>query len=130
MGEPVDVVAVVICEGGRVLIQRRVEEGRLVDWWEFPGGKRKPGESWLQAAVREVREELGIDIEAGETLAMAEHQRGDRTLHLAFVAGRRLGGEPQALEGQEVVWAALDALEQYPMPEPNQAVLARLAQSA
>ena len=130
MGAPVEVVAVVIVEGDRVLIQRRREGDALVDWWEFPGGKRKAGESWQQAAVREVREELGIDIAAGDILAMAEHQRDERTLLLAFVAGQRLGGEPEAREGQEVVWAALDALDGYPMPAPNQAVLATLARQS
>jgi len=126
VGEPVEVVAVVIVEGDRVLIQRRREGDRLVDWWEFPGGKRKPGESWSEAARREVAEEIGVEIEAGDILAMAEHQRDDRTLLLAFIAARRMHGEPEAREGQELVWAALDALGRYPMPAPNQAVLARL----
>lgn len=62
------VVAAVIERGGRVLVSQRGHAVGQSGRWEFPGGKREPGESDQQALTRELREELGIDLVVGSRL--------------------------------------------------------------
>ena len=67
------VAAAVVWDGPRLLMTQRAAGGALGLQWEFPGGKIEPGESPEQAIVREVREELGVDVEAIELMAQETH---------------------------------------------------------
>lgn len=67
------VVAAVVWDGPRLLLTQRPPGGALGLQWEFPGGKIEPGESAEAALEREVREELGVNATAHETLAVQEH---------------------------------------------------------
>lgn len=69
----VRVVAAVVWDGDRLLMTQRPPGGPLGLQWEFPGGKLEEGESPEAALVREVREELGVAAETGETLAVHSH---------------------------------------------------------
>ena len=72
-GERVRVAAAVIRRGGRVLLTRRPPGGPLGLQWEFPGGKIERGETVQQALVREIREELGVEVRPFEVLEVARH---------------------------------------------------------
>ena len=72
-GERVRVAAAVIRKGGRVLLTRRPPGGPLGLQWEFPGGKIEPGETVQQALVREIHEELGVEVRPLEVLEVARH---------------------------------------------------------
>lgn len=72
-GRRVRVVAAVVRDGAKLLLTQRPPGGPLGLQWEFPGGKLEEGESPEAALVREVREELGVDAEAHETLAVHAH---------------------------------------------------------
>ena len=126
MTAPVEVVAAVIRDGDRVLIQRRRAGGSLVDWWEFPGGKRQPGESRAEAVQREVQEELGIEVDAGAVLCEAETRGPKETLALVFMDCLWRGGAPMARDGQVFEWVPVRDLSRYPMPPPNAGVIRRL----
>ena len=67
------VAAAVIRQGGRVLLTRRPPGGPLGLQWEFPGGKIERGETVHQALVREIREELGVEVHPLEVLEVARH---------------------------------------------------------
>ena len=69
---------------GRVLICRR--KGALDGLWEFPGGKREPGESFADCLRRELLEELDLAVEPGETLGEVVRQEDGRVIRLVFVA--------------------------------------------
>ncbi len=73
MKEPVVVVCALILRGERVLIAQRPEGKHLALKWEFPGGKVEPGEQPTAALVREIREELGCEIEALDPLPASLH---------------------------------------------------------
>lgn len=70
------VVAAAIIDGDRVLAARRALPAAVAGQWEFPGGKVEPGESDADALVREIREELGVEIAVGAVLGESEIQPG------------------------------------------------------
>jgi 8-oxo-dGTP diphosphatase len=93
---------------GRLLLHRRPAGKRHAGLWEFPGGKVEPGEIPAFALIREIEEELGIqlDLELLEPLVFAE-SRAEADFPAIVILLYRAGGwrgEPQALEGGEVGW--------------------------
>ena len=67
------VSAAIICQGNYIYATRRAY-GEFKGWWEFPGGKREEGETGEAAAIREIKEELGVDIEVDSYLTTVEYQ--------------------------------------------------------
>jgi mutator protein MutT len=98
------VLAAVIRRGDRYLLARRPAHKRHGGLWEFPGGKLEAGESWLDAARRELREELGVAVTG---VAEPVYRRRDLTspFEIVFVEVE-IDGEPVALEHEEVRWVA------------------------
>ena len=98
MSGVIEVAAGVIFRDSRVLITQRRKDDHLGGLWEFPGGKREPSESYEDCLRRELREELGIEVEVGEVLASLTHAYPDKTVHLEFFrcAWRRLYEPPRA----------------------------------
>ena len=100
-------MAGVLCDAqGRVLLAQRPEGKHLAGFWEFPGGKREPGESPQHALVRELHEELGIHIDAadGAPLIRVPWRYGERDLLLDAWQFTRWQGTPVSLEGQALQW--------------------------
>lgn len=81
----IEVAAAVIVHENKVLLARR-EGGNLHQLWEFPGGKLEKNENAAEAAVRELNEELDINITAGKTLLTLDHKYPDKLVRLHFVA--------------------------------------------
>jgi 8-oxo-dGTP diphosphatase len=101
------VVAVALVDGdGRVLVQQRPQGTAMAGLWEFPGGKIEPGEVPEAALIRELREELGIDVEAAclAPATFASAPLGDRHLLLLLFACRKWVGQPQALHASALRW--------------------------
>lgn len=132
MPEPlrsIHVVAGVIQDArGRILLARRTETRDMPGLWEFPGGKREPGESSEQALVRELQEELGIEAEVGEWLMEVPQLYPDKRLRLEVrrIAGWK--GQPRGREGQALTWVSPDRLGRYSMPPADLPVVAMLRQ--
>jgi len=97
------VVAAVIEDDDRFLLTRRQVGVHLAGMWEFPGGKIDPGETDHGALERELREELGADVEVGERMYGTSHAYPDRTIELSFYRCT-LKNSPQPLLGQEIRW--------------------------
>ncbi len=113
------VVAVALVDlDGRVLIAQRPEGKALAGLWEFPGGKIEPGERPEQALIRELREELGIEVKAAclAPLTFASHAYDSFHLLMPLYICRRWDGFVQAREGQALKWVGAKALRDYPMP--------------
>ncbi len=120
----VHVAAAVIRGGdGRVLIARRPETAHQGGLWEFPGGKVEGGETVRAALVRELREELAIEVAAACRLIQIRHDYPDKHVLLDVWEVTRFDGEPQGAEGQPLAWVAADALPLYAFPAANQAIV-------
>lgn len=123
-----DVTAAVIRRGERMLIAQRPPEGMLGGLWEFPGGKQEAGESLAQCLRREIREELGIEIEVGPPLTTIRHSYTHFKITLHAFYCRLLRGEPQPLEVADWRWVCLEELDAFPFPRTDLQIIAALRQ--
>ena len=107
---------------GAVLIAKRPEGRPLAGLWEFPGGKIEAGEELEEALIREIHEELGIDIAKSDLtpLIFASHAYPDFHLLMPVYLCRRWQGSVAAREGQELLWVRPDALHRYDMPPADE----------
>ena len=124
----VDVAAAVIERpDGSFLLAQRPPGKVYAGWWEFPGGKVEAGEAAERALARELREELGIDVQTAYPWITRVHVYEHATVRLNFFRVTRWRGEPQARENQSLVWQRIDAPIAEPMLAANAPVLASLA---
>ena len=125
----VEVVAGVITDArGRILLARRTEGRDLAGLWEFPGGKREPGESPEAALARELHEELGIEVEIGAPLIAVPQRYPHKRLRLDVRHIRAWHGSAKGHEGQALAWVPTARLSSYPMPPADIPVVAALLQ--
>jgi 8-oxo-dGTP diphosphatase len=113
------VVAVALFdEDNRVLIAQRPQGKALAGLWEFPGGKVDPGERPEEALIRELREELGIEVkeECLAPLTFASHAYPEFHLLMPLYVCRRCQGLVRSREGQALKWVRAKELRDYPMP--------------
>jgi 8-oxo-dGTP diphosphatase len=106
---------------GRILLARRPEGKAMAGLWEFPGGKMNPGETPEAALIRELREELGIDVASTclAPFAFASHGYAKFHLLMPLFLCRRWKGLPQPREGQTLAWVRPEKLSDYKMPEAD-----------
>lgn len=125
----VEVVAGVITDAtGRILLARRTDGRDLAGLWEFPGGKREPGETPEQALIRELDEELGIQVEVGEPIIAVPQRYPHKRLRLDVRRIERWRGKPRGNEGQALAWVPPTKLPTYSMPPADRPVVAALLQ--
>jgi 8-oxo-dGTP diphosphatase len=125
----IEVVAGVIRDRrGRILLARRTEGRDLAGLWEFPGGKHEPGETVEEALKRELREELGIEIEVGAPLIRVPQAYPAKRLRLDVYDIRAWRGAVRGLEGQALAWVPPQKLAEYAMPPADIPVVAALLQ--
>ena len=122
------VVAAVVRRGGRILVTRRHDGAERGGQWEFPGGKVEPGEAEAEALRREIREELGCDIEVGRLLLRHRHRYPDLEVELAFYACvLPPGADPRCLGAADLEWAEAESLGTRDFCEADRPVLGALA---
>lgn len=119
-------VGILIDDAGRVLVTRRAPDAHQGGLWEFPGGKVEADETLLEALTRELREELGVSVEAAEALMVLEHDYGDKQVRLDVHRVTRWSGEPRGLEGQPLAWQRLEQLRNWTFPAANRPILERM----
>ena len=113
--------AALIDADDRVLIARRPPGKPMAGLWEFPGGKVQDGETPETALIREIREELGIELcdECIAPYVFASHTYDDFHLLMPLFISRTWEGEITPQEGQELKWVRAVRLADYPMPEAD-----------
>ena len=117
-------VAIILDGLNRILITQRplhVPHGGL---WEFPGGKLEPSELAVEALVREIREEIGLNIIRNRFLGEITHHYPDKTVQLLVFLISEFSGEPACLEGQlNMKWIDRVHLDPKDFPEANHAII-------
>jgi 8-oxo-dGTP diphosphatase len=110
---------------GRVLLARRPEGKKMAGLWEFPGGKLHEGETPETALIRELKEELGIDVSAAclAPFAFASHEYEGFHLLMPLYVCRRWKGMPAARENQTLTWVRPQRLADYPMPPADKPLI-------
>lgn len=117
------VAAVVSDREGRILLSRRPEALHQGGLWEFPGGKREPGEEVSRTLMRELREELGITAREFRPLIGIEYDYPDRKVFLDVWRVSAFSGEAQGLEGQEIRWVESATLKRFAFPAANRPIV-------
>jgi len=123
------VVAVALIDAdGRVLLAQRPEGKSMAGLWEFPGGKVHDGETPEAALIRELKEELGIDVTASclAPFAFASHGYADFHLLMPLYVCRKWQGSVAPREGQQVAWVRPARLADYAMPPADKPLVAML----
>jgi 8-oxo-dGTP diphosphatase len=113
---------------GRVLLARRPRGKVMADLWEFPGGKVRDGETPEEALIRELAEELAIDVTESclAPFAFASHAYDDFHLLMPLYVCRIWEGQVTPLEGQELKWLRPGAMADVPMLPADEPLVALL----
>ncbi|MCU0786080.1 MAG: 8-oxo-dGTP diphosphatase MutT [Verrucomicrobia bacterium] len=122
----IEVSAGLIFRGGKLLITQRRADSPLGGLWEFPGGKREAGESFEQCLVRELREELGVDVRVGNLLESIAHEYPERTVRLNFFLCHLERGEPQPIGCPALKWVGRSGLKNHAFPGADSRLLEKL----
>ena len=116
-------VAVIWDRSRQILIDRRKVGGTMGGLWEFPGGKIEAGETVADCIVREISEELAIEIIVGEQLISIDHTYPTFQLTLIVHHCQHISGIPQPIESEEIRWVNVSDLDQYQFPAANMAII-------
>ncbi|WP_428484444.1 bifunctional GNAT family N-acetyltransferase/(deoxy)nucleoside triphosphate pyrophosphohydrolase [Rhodopila sp.] len=110
---------------GRVLLARRPEGKKMAGLWEFPGGKLNPGETPEAGLIRELKEEIGIDVTAAclAPFAFASHTYEGFHLLMPLFVCRRWKGIPRPRENQTLAWVRAAKLTEYEMPPADKPLI-------
>ena len=122
----IEVSAALIFRDGKLLITQRHANSHLGGLWEFPGGKREPDETFEQCLVREIREELGVEISVGELFEEVVHAYPEKSVRLKFFICKILSGEPQPLDCAAVKWVTKTELAAFDFPAADARLLEKL----
>ena len=126
---PIEVAAGLVFRDGKLLITRRSAGSHLGGLWDFPGGKREPGETFEQCLHRELAEELGIEIQIDSLAGDIVHHYPERSVHLKFFRCRWLRHEPRPILCDGLAWITPAQLSDYPFPAADARILDKLRQT-
>ena len=124
-----EVVAALIWDNDKFMICQRPAHKARGLLWEFVGGKVEPGETKVQALIRECREELAITLLVGEIFMDVVHEYPDLTVHLTLFNATSAEGEPQKLEHNDIQWITPSEIPKYDFCPADEEILDRLIKS-
>ncbi|MCB9768126.1 MAG: (deoxy)nucleoside triphosphate pyrophosphohydrolase [Candidatus Omnitrophica bacterium] len=124
------VVAALIQQQDRILIQQRPPGSWMEGYWEFPGGKVHAGEDPRKALERELLEELGVRCAVGEIEETIHHVYPEKTVLLLFYWCEILEGKTEGLEGQAIEWKPIRNLEEVEILPADLPLVERFAKGA
>jgi mutator protein MutT len=124
---PLEVGAALIYENGQYLITQRMPDDSFGGFWELPGGKKEPTESLEECVIRELREELAVEVEVKLFYKIITYHYSTRSVRLnIFLCGLK-SGTPQKIEVADFAWANPGDLSKYNFPEADQTLIGELA---
>jgi len=125
----VKVCAAVIYSNGRILVTRRPPDKFMGNHWEFPGGKCEPGESPHDCIIREIREELAIEVQPVAYLLTTKTQHPNCEIEMEFLLCRLIAGTPKPVQCSECRWATLDQLNELKFPPADSELVKLITQN-
>ena len=111
----IHVTAALITQEDKVLIARKRVGKPLAGYWEFPGGKVEAGETKEACLIRELKEEMGIDIEVGTYVGVSEYDYGDKVVALYGYIAKLLKGKIQLTDHDTYEWVEVSKMLEYPL---------------
>ena len=124
----IEVGCAVIYRQGKLLVGQRRPGDTLGGYWEFPGGKRNPAETFEACIEREVFEEMAVRVKARRFIKAVTHDFLSRRIHLHFYICDFLSGEPVLHECMDARWVALEDLKNYQFPPADRDLLNELVE--
>ena len=124
--ETIEVAAGLVFRDSKLLITQRRPEDHLGGLWEFPGGKRESDESFKDCLRRELREELGIEVEPQHLILQVRHEYSEKTVEIQFFRCAWKSREPQALGCQSFKWVERAELSAHTFPAADAKLVAML----
>lgn len=121
-----EVSAALIFHNGKLLITKRQTDAHLGGLWEFPGGKLETGETFEQCLVREIREELGVEVSPGKLFEEITHDYPEKSVHLKFFVCELVWGDPQPLGCAAFKWIDRQELGGFEFPAADAQLLEKL----
>jgi mutator protein MutT len=125
----IDVAAGLVFHQGQLLITQRRPNDHLGGLWEFPGGKVEAGESFESCLIRELREELGIEVAVRELMEEVTHEYPEKTVHLQFFRCELLKGVPAPIHCAALAWVKRAELRDFNFPAADAKLLDALVKS-
>lgn len=124
----IEVSAGLVFRSGQLLITQRLAGAHLAGLWEFPGGKREPGESFEECLRRELHEELGVRVCVHEEIERITHSYPEKTVHLRFFRCTLAdaNAEPRPIGCQSVAWVTRETMGNYAFPAADARLLEML----
>lgn len=120
------VAAGILWKGDRFLAARRPDDKPRGGFWEFPGGKQEPGEDMKETLVREIKEELDLNVGSAELWKVFRHQYPDMLVELHFMHVCEFSGTPFPLDGQELRWLTPEEARALPFLPADKEILEEL----
>ena len=111
------------------LIAQRHEEDSFGSFWEFPGGKKNPDETFEDCVLRETEEELGVKVLVRSKLMEIRRKYKQRIIWLNFFLCDYVSGEPRPIDCQRVRWVDVEKLKDFKFPPANGRVIAKLVKA-
>lgn len=122
----IEVAAGLVFRDGKLLITQRYLEAHMGGLWEFPGGKREPQESFSECLHRELKEELGIEVEVLDLVETITHEYPEKTVLLQFFRCVWRKNEPQALGCPDFRWITREQIREFQFPAADARLLEKL----
>src|ERR1043165_5030924 len=124
--EMIDVAAALVFREGKLLITQRLTQAHLGGLWEFPGGKREPGDAFQECLSRELDEELGIEVDVQEEIESIIHEYPEKAVCLKFFRCTLRKNECQALGCLGFRWVGPEELTLFEFPAADARLLEKL----
>jgi 8-oxo-dGTP diphosphatase len=122
-----EVGAALVFKDGKFLITQRKQDDSFGGFWELPGGKKEPTESLEECVIRELKEELDIEVEIRHFFRILTYHYPQRSVRLNVFFCSHKSGEPRKIECQDLAWVFPKDLPSYKFPDADQDLVRELA---
>lgn len=116
-------VGLILNEKNELLIALRPNESMLGGLWEFPGGKKEKGETLSETVARELKEELGVEVEVFSKFRDLKHAYSHFKITMHAFWCRIKNGDPNPKSSQKIKWVSLDHIDEFPFPKANKTLI-------